>query len=72
VVARRQDRLDTLVAEIRRHRLAVSADISDRNKAEHAVAKTIEHFGRPDILVNNAGLMLLGSVVGAMSMSGTA
>ena len=67
VVARRQDRLDTLVAAIENAgatALAVTADISDRNQAEDAVAKTVEHFGRLDILVNNAGLMLLGSVVG--------
>jgi NADP-dependent 3-hydroxy acid dehydrogenase YdfG len=67
VVARRQDRLNTLVAEIENAggtALAVTADISDRNQAEYAAARTVEHFGRLDILVNNAGLMLLGSVVG--------
>ncbi|MFJ5696056.1 SDR family NAD(P)-dependent oxidoreductase [Arthrobacter sp. NPDC093125] len=63
LVARRQDRLDKLVAEIEEAggtALAVPADISDRVQAEAAVTKTIEAFGRLDILVNNAGLMILG------------
>ncbi|WP_223690505.1 SDR family NAD(P)-dependent oxidoreductase [Leifsonia poae] len=66
VVARRKDRLATLVASIQAAggiALAVEADITDCAQAEHAVAATIERFGRLDILVNNAGLMLLGSVL---------
>lgn len=67
VLARRQDRLDTLVAEIEAaggtaH--AVVADITDRAQAEQAVAEVVDRFGRLDILVNNAGLMLLGPVLG--------
>jgi NADP-dependent 3-hydroxy acid dehydrogenase YdfG len=68
LVARRQDRLDALTAEIQQTggtALAVGADITDRAQAESAVQKTIQRFGRLDILVNNAGLMLLGPVVGA-------
>src|SRR6478735_720793 len=68
ILARRRDRLDTLVAEIEAAggtALAVEADITDRAQAEKAVAIVIERFGRLDILVNNAGLMLLGPVVGA-------
>ena len=68
LVARREDRLDDLVAEITKAggtALAVAADITDRDRAEAAVRRTVEHFGRLDILVNNAGLMLLGPVVGA-------
>jgi NADP-dependent 3-hydroxy acid dehydrogenase YdfG len=67
LIARRQERLDTLVVDIKAtggtaH--AIVADITDRAQAEQAVAEVIDRFGRLDILVNNAGLMLLGPVVG--------
>ncbi|MDT3447000.1 MULTISPECIES: SDR family NAD(P)-dependent oxidoreductase [unclassified Pseudofrankia] len=68
VLARRKDRLDTLVTEIQTAggaALAVAADITDRAQAEQAVKTVVDQLGRLDILVNNAGLMLLGSVVGA-------
>ncbi|MGN7201374.1 SDR family NAD(P)-dependent oxidoreductase [Arthrobacter sp. SAFR-044] len=68
VVARRKDRLDTLVAEIEATggtAYAVSADITDRTQAEKAVAEVIDRFGRLDILINNARLMLLGPIAGA-------
>jgi NADP-dependent 3-hydroxy acid dehydrogenase YdfG len=68
VVARRKDRLDTLVSEIEAAggtALAVGADITNRDEADRAVQSAVDRFGRLDILINNAGLMLLGSVVGA-------
>src|SRR6058998_3319178 len=63
VVARRKDRLDTLVSEIEAaggSALAVEADIADRDQADRAVQSAVDRFGRLDILINNAGLMLLG------------
>ncbi len=68
VVARHEDRLDTLAAEIRQAggtARVVVADISVRDHAEAAVQPIVDQTGRLDIVVNNAGLMLLGPVVGA-------
>src|SRR3954463_9692101 len=68
VVARRKDRLDTLVAEIEAAggtAQAVEADITERDQAGRAVQSAVDRFGRLDILVNNAGLMLLGPIAGA-------
>lgn len=68
VVARRKDRLDTLVSDIERaggKAFAIATDITDRANAEAAVQQTVDHFGRLDILVNNAGVMILGPVVGS-------
>src|SRR3954469_5865010 len=69
VVARRQDRLDALAADIQQAggtALVVVADISIRDQAEAAVQRVVEHTGRRDIVVNKARLMLLGLVVGAV------
>jgi NAD(P)-dependent dehydrogenase (short-subunit alcohol dehydrogenase family) len=49
--------LDTTVAQIEREGtrgLALTMDLLDRTSVEHAVAATVEHFGRLDVLVNNA------------------
>ncbi|QNG38517.1 SDR family NAD(P)-dependent oxidoreductase [Geodermatophilaceae bacterium NBWT11] len=66
VVARRADRLDTLVATIEAAggtAFAVAADIGDRTQAESVVQTVLDRFGRLDVLINNAGLMLLGTVL---------
>ena len=68
LVARRQDRLDALAAQIQEAggtALAIPADITDRDQAESATKAVVDQFGHLDILVNNAGLMLLGPIVGA-------
>jgi NADP-dependent 3-hydroxy acid dehydrogenase YdfG len=67
-VARRGDRLASLVAEIESgggRAVAIEADVAEREQAEAAVAQTVSDLGRLDVLVNNAGVMLLGPIVDA-------
>jgi NADP-dependent 3-hydroxy acid dehydrogenase YdfG len=68
LVARRQDRLDALAANIREQggtALVLECDITDQEQAAAAVARTVAELGRLDTLINNAGVMLLGPVAGA-------
>jgi NADP-dependent 3-hydroxy acid dehydrogenase YdfG len=68
VAARRKDRLDALVAEIRAaggRALAIEADITDQEQAIGTVAETVRELGRLDTVINNAGVMLLGPIVDA-------
>jgi NADP-dependent 3-hydroxy acid dehydrogenase YdfG len=68
VAARRKERLDDLVAEIREQggtAAAVEADVTDQGQAAVAVARTVDEFGQLDIVINNAGVMLLGPAVDA-------
>jgi NADP-dependent 3-hydroxy acid dehydrogenase YdfG len=65
VSARRADRLDALVKEIKDgggEAYAVVADVADEDQARDMVVTANEHLGRLDILVNNAGVMLLGPI----------
>lgn len=59
VAARRIDRLQALVAEIKNHgkdALAVQMDVTKKADIDNAVAQTVKAFGRLDILLNNAGV----------------
>ena len=55
VAARRGDRLDSLVAELRRCRPVV-CDLTVDADVDRLVAETIDAHGRIDVLVNNAGI----------------
>ena len=58
-VARRQNLLDEVAAEITREfgveAIGVACDITDTENVKKAVAAILERFGRIDILINNAG-----------------
>jgi NADP-dependent 3-hydroxy acid dehydrogenase YdfG len=66
LVARRRERLDRRVGEIRDRggtAIAIEADITVPDGADGAVQHAHERLGRLDVLVNNAGVMLLGTVL---------
>ena len=68
LVARRADRLESIVADIRAgggDAYAITADITDREQARAAAAQTVTERGRLDILVNNAGALAMGPVAEA-------
>jgi NADP-dependent 3-hydroxy acid dehydrogenase YdfG len=59
LAARREDRLESLAADIEGdggEALVVPTDVSDEGDAEALVDDTVEEFGGLDVLVNNAGL----------------
>jgi len=58
LLARRQDRLDQLAAEIASgggHAVALGCDVADRGQIETALAAVRERWADVDLLVNNAG-----------------
>ncbi|MEV6609204.1 SDR family NAD(P)-dependent oxidoreductase [Kutzneria sp. NPDC051319] len=68
LVARRQDRINTLAKEIAErdgHAVALAADLTDPAAAAGVVGAAVAQLGRLDMLVNAAGVMLLGDAIGA-------
>ncbi|UZD39464.1 SDR family oxidoreductase [Capnocytophaga ochracea] len=59
-VARRKDRLESLVKRIGSQggkALAIVCDVTKREDLERVAQETLKAYGRIDVLVNNAGLM---------------
>jgi NADP-dependent 3-hydroxy acid dehydrogenase YdfG len=68
VGARRTDRLETLVADLRKQGANaefVGLDVTNRDSVQDFVRFTTERFGKLDAIVNNAGVMPL-SPLGAL------
>lgn len=55
LIARREDRLNALVADLGPNALAVPCDVTDAAQIRTAIDKIIAAFGRIDVLTNNAG-----------------
>ncbi len=64
-VARRRDRLDSLVADIQSNggqAIAVEADVTSYEDMQRAAQNAQDTYGRLDVWVNNAGVMPLSPV----------
>ena len=60
--ARRTDRIEKLVAEIKENggeALALATDVTNKNDVKNLVDTAINTYGRIDVLINNAGIMPL-------------
>ncbi|MEV8045575.1 SDR family oxidoreductase [Streptomyces griseoluteus] len=61
VLARRAERLDSLVERIKKQggrAVAIAVDVTDAAAVQSAADRVAEDFGDADLLVNNAGVML--------------
>lgn len=60
VIARRKEKLATLVAQIEANggkAIAVAGDVTIEEDVQKAVKTAVQEFGKLDIVINNAGLM---------------
>ncbi|RAU49585.1 MULTISPECIES: SDR family oxidoreductase [unclassified Pseudomonas] len=65
LAARRQERMDVIVSEIRAEGGQASAytvDVTRREDLEALVAHAVEDFGMVDVMVNNAGYMAIAPI----------
>ncbi|PZF56329.1 SDR family NAD(P)-dependent oxidoreductase [Curtobacterium sp. MCSS17_008] len=60
LLARRQDRIETIANELGEGAIAIVADVTDRDSLVAAAARVQDELGGATVLVNNAGIMLLG------------
>lgn len=60
LLARRQDRIDAIAADLGDGAIAIPADVTDRDSLTAAAARVKDELGGATVLVNNAGVMLLG------------
>jgi len=59
--ARQPEQLSELMAKYPQQLLALSLDVTDRERIKVAVERAVAHFGRIDVLVNNAGFGITGA-----------
>jgi NADP-dependent 3-hydroxy acid dehydrogenase YdfG len=68
IVARRKERLDALLDEIKQaggDGLVIEADVTDKDVCAQIIKQVIDSQGRIDVLINNAGIMLNGPALKA-------
>jgi short-subunit dehydrogenase len=62
LVARRENRLKELEAEIKGDTLSMPLDLRDKRQVEQMIQLTMDRYGRIDVLINNAAFGFLGTV----------
>ena len=65
VLARRQERLDSVVKNIEAAggtALAIAVDVTDREAVQAAAAQVADQFGKADLVFNNAGVQLISGI----------